>query len=102
MVVFFFFIFVEDSDVLTVAKMDLLKKFYWGIIAVLCVILFGYSLNFGISGFVDILKGIQGGIQNIPILFNKVGTKVASICVWEGNIFSTLAFRKKSNVTNFP
>lgn len=52
------------------------------------VICFGFALNFGLSGFISILNGIQAGVENIPSIFNAAGIKLANVCRWEGDIFS--------------
>ena len=48
---------------------------------VLFGILFGIAINFGLSGFVSILKGMQLGVGKIPSTFDIIGRKVASIYV---------------------
>jgi hypothetical protein len=50
------------------------------IATVLYGVFFGIAVNFGLSGFVSILKGIKLGIETIPSNFDIIGRKVASIC----------------------
>eukprot|EP00597_Dinobryon_sp_UTEXLB2267_P001166 CAMPEP_0170072866 /NCGR_PEP_ID=MMETSP0019_2-20121128/10408_1 /TAXON_ID=98059 /ORGANISM="Dinobryon sp., Strain UTEXLB2267" /LENGTH=179 /DNA_ID=CAMNT_0010282073 /DNA_START=41 /DNA_END=580 /DNA_ORIENTATION=+ len=72
------------------------------IATVLFGVLFGIAINFGLSGFVSILKGIQLGVDKIPSHFDIVGRKVASICRWEGDIFSHMVFGAKNCTESYP
>jgi len=60
------------------------------------IVVFGIALNFGLSGFVNILKGIQYGVERIPSTFDVMGKKVADLCRWEGDIFSQMVFVQRN------
>ena len=69
---------------------------------VLFGVLFGIAINFGLSGFVSILKGMQLGVGKIPSTFDIIGRKVASMCRWEGDIFSHMVFGAKNCTESYP
>ena len=59
---------------------------------IIAIAVFGLAVNFGFSGVVKILQGIQDGIKNIPSIFELVAMKVAALCRWEGDILSQRIF----------
>jgi len=63
---------------------------------VIGIVFGGFALNFGLSGFVSILRGIQHGVDNIPFTFDVIWKQFASICRWEGDIFSHMIFGPKN------
>ena len=69
---------------------------------VLFGVLFGIAINFGLSGFVSILKGMQLGVGKISSTFDIIGRKVASMCRWEGDIFSHMVFGAKNCTESYP
>ena len=79
-----------------IAKVAFMSACIWTVGIVVGIIIFGFALNFGISGFVNILQGIQNGINKIPSTFDVVDKKVASFCRWEGDIFSQRIFGRRN------
>jgi hypothetical protein len=81
-----------DEAIVMVAKINSASNTFTSLslsfAIVASVICFGFALNFGLSGFISILNGIQAGVENIPSIFNAAGIKLANVCRWEGDIFS--------------
>jgi len=66
-----------------------------GIVAFICVLGFGVSLNFGIGGFVKNLNDIKETLALLPAKVDSVGGLLRNFCLSEGNILSRLIFGKK-------
>ena len=66
-----------------------------GIMAFICVLGFGVSLNFGIEGFVKNLNDIKDTLALLPAQVDNVGGLLRTFCWSEGNILSRLIFGKK-------